>query len=228
LRRRYAHLDDRELLEPMIKDVFAGRIAVVTSFGLESAVLLDVVAEVAPDIPVIFLETGKHFSETLVYRDRLSQQLGLTDVRSVKPDPDEVAQEDPDGHLNENAPDRCCDLRKVRPLARGLRGFDAWITGRKRYQSATRSGLSPIEFDGEHFKINPLARWTARDVERRFLKRKLARHTLGAIGYTSIGCEPCTDLPADPNDDRSGRWANCEKTECGIHNATWARSGPRG
>jgi phosphoadenosine phosphosulfate reductase len=228
LRKRYAHLDGPDLLAPMIREVFSGRIAAVTSFGLESAVLLDVVAEVAPDLPVIFLETGKHFSETLIYRDRLCDQLGLQDVRSVAPDPDEVAREDPDGDLNQSDPDRCCELRKVRPLARSLQDFDAWITGRKRFQSASRAGLSTVEFDGHHYKINPLARWRPRDLERRFVDRKLARHTLGAVGYTSIGCAPCTHLPPDPDDHRSGRWAASEKTECGIHNATWARSGPRG
>lgn len=227
LRESYGHLDGAELLRPLIAEAFPGRIAVVTSFGAESAVLLDVVAEVDPATPVVFLETGKHFTETLLYRDRLSEQLGLTDVRSIRPDPDELAREDPDGQLHQRDPDACCGLRKVRPLARGLEGFRAWITGRKRFQASTRAGMPTIEFEDGRFKINPLARWSAKAVERRFVQRGLARHTLATVGYKSIGCEPCTSLPSDPDDPRSGRWAQSGKTECGIHSATWARSGPR-
>ena len=227
LRARYGHLDGADLLGPIVNEVFPGRIALVTSFGAESAVLLDVVAEVDPGLPVLFLETGKHFAETLIYRDRLAEQLGLTDVRSVQPDPTELVSEDPDGELNRHDPDACCALRKVRPLARGLAGFEAWITGRKRFQSSTRAGMPTIEVEDGRWKINPLARWSAKDVERRFTERRLARHTLATVGYKSIGCAPCTHPPPDPNDPRSGRWAQSGKTECGIHGATWARTRSR-
>ena len=226
LRVEYGHLDGLDLLDAAVHRAFPGRVAAVTSFGAESAVLLDLLAQTAPATPVIFLETGKHFTETLLYRDRLVERLGLTDVRSVAPDPAELAAEDPDGTLHQSAPESCCDLRKVRPLARSLAGFDSWITGRKRFQASTRAGLPTIEWDAGHYKVNPLARWSAQDLARQFDARGLPRHTLATVGYRSIGCQPCTSLPHDPNDPRSGRWAGSSKTECGIHGATWARAVP--
>lgn len=202
---------------------FGDRLAVVSSFGAESAVLLSLVAEVDPAMPVIFLETGKHFPETLMYRDRLCGRLGLRDIRSVRPDPAELAGPDPDGRLWARHADRCCYLRKVKPLQRALAGFDAWVTGRKRFQSGSRRRLPALELEDGRIKVNPLADWTRDDIERELTASGLPRHPLVAEGYTSIGCLPCTRRPAEGGHDRSGRWADSTKTECGIHRAWWAQ-----
>ena len=202
-------------------DVYGARIAVVSAFGAESAVLLHLVAEIDPATPVIFLETGKHFPETLMYRDRLVGRLGLKDVRSVRPDPDDLAAADPTGRLWAENPDRCCHIRKVLPLERALSGFDAWITGRKRYQAATRASLPSFEREGKRIKVNPLSDWTPEDIDQIFAEQQLPRHPLVAEGYPSIGCLPCTRRPAEDEDTRAGRWAGQSKTECGIHKVWW-------
>jgi phosphoadenosine phosphosulfate reductase len=227
--QRYQGLPDRELLRATIGEGFAGRIAVVSSFGAESAVVLGLVAQINRSVPVIFLETGKHFPETLDYRDRLVERLGLTDVRSVEPLPADLAQEDPDGTLWQRNSVRCCELRKVAPLARALEGFDAWITGRKWIHGGLRSYLPRIEFDGERYKINPIIDWSAEQIDAAFDDLKLPRHPLTEDGFLSIGCAPCTLPPLDGNSVRSGRWAGSEKTECGIHNrpAAFAATAPR-
>ena len=213
----YEGRDGAALLEPMIRNVFPGRLAVVSSFGTEAAVLLALVAEIDPAVPVIFLDTGKHFEETLDYRDELVAALGLTDVRSVKPDFSALLARDPDGDLWQRSPDACCHLRKVLPLRRALSGFDAWITGRKRYQGAVRWDLPLIEAADGKVKINPLAGWSLERIEAAFEARELPQHPLLADGYLSVGCEPCTQPTAPGTDLRSGRWAGLAKNECGIH-----------
>ena len=233
LRRDHGDRDGAGLLEPMIRRVFQGRVAVVASFGTESALLLSLVADIDPTVPVIFLETGKHFEETLAYRDELRDELGLTDVRSVRPDWSHLLQGDPDGSLWRRAPDACCHIRKVLPLRRALAGFEAWISGRKRYHGGARSDLPAIEAVDGKIKINPLAGWSLDRVEAAFEARGLPRHPLLAEGYLSVGCEPCTlpsatgaDLGADLGaDQRSGRWAGLAKTECGIHFGGMAGAG---
>ncbi len=196
---------------------FAGRTALVTSFGTESAVLLHLVAGIDRTTPVIFLETGKLFPETLAYRDLLVERLGLTDVRNVVPDVATLLAADPAGDLWRRDPDRCCRLRKVEPLARALQGFSAWINGRKRFQSAWRSRLPLVEREDGRIKLSPLANWTADEIGRYFAVHRLPRHPLEAEGYRSIGCAPCT-TPTTPDEDaRAGRWRDSEKTECGIH-----------
>jgi phosphoadenosine phosphosulfate reductase len=175
------------------------------------------VATIDRGTPVLFLDTQKHFGETLRYRDLLVARLGLTDVRSLTPDPGEVARQDPDGMLWHRAPDACCALRKVVPLERALRPFAAWITGRKRYQGGSRAALPAIEAEGPRVKINPLASFGASDIEAEFAARGLPPHPLVADGFLSIGCMPCTSRPVRAADPRSGRWAETEKTECGIH-----------
>ena len=217
LSRAYEGVEGRELLEAMIRREFAGRIALVSSFGAEAAVLLHLVAQVDPATPVIFLDTGKLFGETLRYRDRLIQHLGLTDVRSIRPDPVTVLERDPDGILWKQNPDACCALRKTEPMQRALAEFDSWITGRKRFQSATRAALPTIEANGPHVKINPLVSWTEADLEDHLARHDLPRHPLVEDGYLSIGCMPCTDRVPPGGSSRDGRWAGLEKTECGIH-----------
>jgi phosphoadenosine phosphosulfate reductase len=226
LQRRYGQLAAEPLLRAMLENEFPGRIAVVSSFGAESALILALVAAIDPATPVIFLDTGKHFSETLSYRDRLAAHLGLTDVRSVQPAAADVAAADADGRLWDRNADACCHLRKVVPLDRALAGFDAWITGRKRFQSGQRADLDTIEAVDSRIKINPLATWPLARVAAEFRARGLPRHPLLAQGYPSIGCAPCTTRVTDDAPARAGRWAGAEKTECGIHRAKWARSEP--
>lgn len=199
-----------------------GRAAVVASFGAESAVLLHLVAIVDPGVPVIFLDTGKLFPETLAYRDRLAARLGLTDMRSVGPDPAALARADPAGDLWRRDPDRCCALRKVEPLARALAGFDLWINGRKRHHGGVRGSLRPVERVGERVKLNPLAAWRPARIAAYFRRHDLPRHPLEAEGYASIGCAPCTAPVAAGENPRAGRWRGSDKTECGIHFAAGA------
>lgn len=196
---------------------FPGRIAVVSSFGAESAVLLALVAEIEPATPVLFVDTGQHFAETLAYRDRLARHLGLTDVRTVGPGAPALRAADPEGELWRFDPDACCDLRKVGPLQRALAPFHAWVTGRKRHQTAARAALPFRETVEGRVKINPLADWTAADVAVEMRRRGLPRHLLSGMGYPSIGCATCTRAVAAGEDPRSGRWAGFAKTECGIH-----------
>jgi phosphoadenosine phosphosulfate reductase len=218
LTARYAGLDDAALLRPLIECEFPGRLAVVSSFGAESAVLLALAASIDQRVPIIFLDTGKLFGETLRYRDRLVAALGLADVRTIRPDPRSLAVADPEGMLWLADPDRCCALRKVEPLAAALGGFDAWISGRKRYHGAARAALPVFEAapDGR-IKINPLAGWSRSQVEDEFARRGLPKHPLEADGYLSIGCMTCTDRVLPGEDRRAGRWRSFDKTECGIH-----------
>lgn len=199
---------------------FPGRIATVSSFGAESAVLLHILAGIDRAVPVIFLDTGKLFPETLEYRDNLTARLGLADVRTVRPDGERLARVDPQGTLWRNDADLCCWNRKVEPLEGALHGFAAWVTGRKRAQGAERAGLDAVEAgpDGR-IKVNPLAVWNGGDIAAYFVAHGLPRHRLLARGYPSIGCLPCT-APVRPDETpRSGRWHGSAKTECGIHTA---------
>jgi len=194
-----------------------GRIAVVSSFGAESAVLLALVADIDPATPVLFIDTRQHFPETLAYRDELTRFLGLTDVRTVGPTNAEIEVNDPPGELWRFDPDACCRFRKVTPLERALAPFDAWVTGRKRHQALTRVALPLVEnVDGKR-KINPLADWTAAQIEAEIVRRGLPRHRLSEAGYPSIGCATCTRAVASGEDPRSGRWFGTGKVECGIH-----------
>lgn len=206
------------VLRDAITRQFPGKIALVSSFGTESAILLHMAAQIDRSLPVIFLETGKLFEETLAYRDQLIEQLGLTDVRSIRPSGAQLAAYDPDGRLWQKDPDLCCAIRKTNPLDDALEGFEAWITGRKRGQSATRAHLELQETgaDGRH-TVNPLAFWSDDALEAYFPAHGLPHHPLEAQGYSSIGCATCTVKPLPGQDKRSGRWAGKAKTECGIH-----------
>jgi phosphoadenosine phosphosulfate reductase len=213
--------DTGEVLRAVIRDGLAGDVAAVSSFGAESAVLLHLVAEVDPSVPVIFLETHKHFAETLAYRDALVARLGLTRLVVAEPDPAALAARDETGLRWSWDPDGCCEMRKVEPLARALARFDASITGRKGFQSSTRAGLPRFEIDrtdaAGRLKINPLASWTKADLDAYAAAHDLPAHPLVAQGYPSIGCSPCTSRVAPGEDLRSGRWKGWDKTECGIH-----------
>ena len=218
LNARWRSAQARSVLKMALLEEFPGRIAVSSSFGAESAVLLHLVSQVYRAAPVVFLDTGKHFAETLEYRQQLTNLFGLKDVRIITPDEAELAVEDADGGLHNIDTDACCDLRKTRPLKRSLGGFDAWITGRKRYQNADREELPIFEedIDGK-IKVNPLANWSQSDIAVYANTHNLPNHPLVAQNYPSIGCEVCTSPVAEGEDARAGRWRDEDKTECGIH-----------
>ena len=206
-----------DILAAALNPALGRKVMAISSFGAESAVLLHLVSRIRPDLPVLFLETGQHFFQTLSYRRHLTDRLGLTGVQDVKPDPAELAQRDPGSDLYKTAPDACCSLRKVEPLAKAAAPFDTRITGRKRYQNDERASLKPFEVAGDQLVVNPLYQWSAEDIEAWLAEHKLPRHPLVEQGYPSIGCWPCT-RPVEPDADaRSGRWADQKKTECGIH-----------
>lgn len=213
-----ADLPAEELLRASLTRAHWGRVALVSSFGAEAAVLLHMVARIDPATPVIFNDTGKLFAETLAYQRELAVRLGLRDLRVARPDPADLARADPAGDLHRRAPDACCHVRKVAPLERALSGFDACVTGRKRYQSATRSLLPQVESDGRgRLRLNPLAAWRREDAIAYLLDHELPIHPLVDKGYVSLGCAPCT-TPAGPGEaPRAGRWRGLEKDECGIH-----------
>ena len=207
----------REVIEAALQTVGREHLALVSSFGTESAALLKVMADVDPAIPVIFLDTGWLFEETLAYRDTLIEKLGLRDVRSIKPLQETLARDDPDRELWFSDPDACCRIRKVEPLARALAPFSAWINGRKRFQGGARAEIPVVEQDGARLKFNPFANASREDIEAIYRQADLPPHPLAASGYLSVGCMPCSSRSAPGEDARAGRWRGRGKTECGIH-----------
>jgi phosphoadenosine phosphosulfate reductase len=217
LNKRYDGAAPVDVLRGMIKDEFPGKVALVSSFGTESAALLHMIAQVDKAAPVVFLDTGKLFGETKRYRDQLIKLLGLTGVQSITPDPAAIAARDPKGVLWSTNPDACCALRKVEPLERALKPYDAWFTGRKAFQAASRANLPLFEIEDSRIKINPIVQWTKADIEAYFTAHDLPRHPLEEDGYLSIGCMPCTSRVEPGEDARAGRWRGSDKIECGIH-----------
>jgi phosphoadenosine phosphosulfate reductase len=227
---RSPHLPSADVLDRALRDASpaaviaaalqaVGRehLAVVSSFGTESAALLKVMTEVDPAIPVIFLDTGWLFEETLAYRDALIAALGLRDVRSIKPLEPTLSREDPDRELWFSDPDACCRIRKVEPLARALAPFDGWINGRKRFQGGLRAAIPVVEDDGVRLKFNPFANVSREAIQAIYAAAKLPMHPLAEKGYLSVGCMPCTSRTSADEDARAGRWRGRPKTECGIH-----------
>jgi phosphoadenosine phosphosulfate reductase len=221
LNNRFRGSDTAAVLDAVLRDRVAGEVAVVSSFGAESSVLLHLVAQFAPATPVLFLDTGKHFPETLDYRDTLVERLGLTNIVILTPDAAELAARDESGLRWSYDPDGCCEIRKVRPLSAALTRFDASLTGRKAFQSSTRANLPRFEIDASdplgRLKINPLIDWQAADLAAYIAAHDLPAHPLVEAGYPSIGCSPCTTKVEEGEDPRSGRWKGWDKTECGIH-----------
>lgn len=215
-----------DILRAAIREEFCGRIALVSSFGAESAALLHLVAAIDPATPVIFLDTGKHFAQTLAYRKKLARDLGLSDVRDAHPDTDDLARHDARGELWRSDPDACCTLRKVFPLEAALAGFDAWITGRKQFHGGARLALPVFEAAAPFIKVNPIVRWSSDDIQSYMKAHSLPPHPLIENGYPSIGCWPCTHPTAPGEDARAGRWRGAAKTECGIHQIGGARRRP--
>jgi phosphoadenosine phosphosulfate reductase len=209
--------DTVEMLEMLIKENMLGEAAIVSSFGAESAVLLHLIGSIDPSVPVLFLETGKHFPETLAYRDALIAKIGLKGVRNITPDPDMIAKKDETGLRWSYDPDGCCEIRKVIPLKAALAPFDAQFTGRKAFQSSTRAALPRFEVEEGRLKVNPLADWDKARIEAYMAEHALPVHPLVEQGYLSIGCAPCTSVVKPGEDPRSGRWRGWDKVECGIH-----------
>jgi len=211
---RHAH--PRTVLEEAVATL-GDKLALVSSFGAESAVLLHLVSRVKPDMPVLFLDTGMLFGQTLDYRRQLAALLGLTEVRDLRPAYHDLATGDPNAKLWQTDTDACCEIRKVIPLDKALAGFDGWITGRKRFHGGARLSLPVVEEAGHQLKFNPLANWAKEDLDAYMAEYDLPAHPLVAQGFPSIGCWPCTKPVEDGQDVRAGRWAGSDKTECGIH-----------
>ena len=206
---------------------FGDKLALVSSFGAESAVLLHMVAQIKRDLPVLFLDTGMLFGQTLDYRQRLAASLGLTQVRDLRPQFQDLAIGDPKADLWKTDTDACCNIRKTVPLDRSLREFSAWITGRKRFHGGDRLRLAVVEQTPDHIKFNPLANWGKEDLDAYTALHNLPPHPLVEFGYPSVGCWPCTQPAEEGEDVRAGRWAGSDKTECGIH-VTRPEGGPAG
>ncbi len=218
LNARYKYHSAHDVLEHALQDDDLGRVALVSSFGAESVVLLHLVSLLAPETPVLFVDTRMLFKETLDYQRDLAERLNLCDIRTIRANPNRLNFEDPDNTLHLYSTDVCCNVRKVEPLERALKPFDGWITGRKRFQNSDRGTLDFFENEGDfRIKVNPLAHWGREDLEEYIVNNNLPRHPLVAKGYPSIGCAPCTS-PVKPGEDpRAGRWRGQQKTECGIH-----------
>jgi phosphoadenosine phosphosulfate reductase len=218
LNDRYRHHAAVDVLRHAMTDPEVGRLALVSSFGAESVVLLHLVSVMDRSLPILFIDTEMLFAETLTYQLELTERLRLKDVRVIRAGARDVAARDPDGLLHLTDPDACCGLRKTEPLQGALGGFDTWITGRKRYQGGARLGLDFFEAEGSlRIKVNPLVHWTSADLQEYIAENRLPRHPLVAQGYPSIGCAPCTTRVADGEDARAGRWRDLDKDECGIH-----------
>ena len=218
LNARYRHHGATAVLERALTDPEVGRVALVSSFGAESVVLLHLISVMDRRTPVLFIDTEMLFAETLTYQLELTERLRLQNVQVMTPARAEVFERDNEGILHLHDPDACCTLRKVEPLERSLRDYDAWITGRKRYQGGQRAALDFFESERDiRIKINPLAHWGTQDVADYITENRLPRHPLVAGGYPSIGCAPCTTRVNDGENPRAGRWRELDKEECGIH-----------
>ena len=211
-------LDAQGTLKRCLSEIFPGESCIVSSFGTESAAILHMAADVAPDVPVLFIDTGKLFDETLAYRDVLRERLRLTNIQTLSPSPHDLAADDPDGTLHARNPDLCCHVRKTLPLIRALRPYKVWVSGRKRYHGGERAQIPRVEIQDGKLKLNPLFDWSAQDLRAYAREHDLPDHPLLARNYPSVGCIPCTaPVAAGEDDPRAGRWAGQDKTECGIH-----------
>lgn len=218
LNSRYKHHSAISVLQHALTDRDTGSVAMVSSFGAEAVALLHMVSVVDRTTPVLFIDTEMLFDETLIYQRELADHLGLQNIHVIRASRTKVAEFDPQDNLHKSNSDACCALRKTEPLNHALAPFDAWITGRKRYQSGSRATLQFFEAEGTaRIKINPLAHWRAEDTAEYMTQNRLPRHPLVAKGYPSLGCAPCTSKVAHGEDPRAGRWRDSAKEECGIH-----------
>ncbi|PHR56642.1 MAG: phosphoadenylyl-sulfate reductase [Robiginitomaculum sp.] len=226
LKEQYDGLSAQTALTKALLKDFKGDIVLTSSMGIDSAVMLHLISEIDKDLPILFLETGKHFKETLAYRDLLVEKFGLTNFQNITPDAAQLTELDPEGDLNQSNKDACCDIRKVQPLDKVTGQYKVRITGRKRYQTRDRANISILETEGDFMRLNPLAFWTAKDVTGYMRKHNLPPHPLLAFGFLSVGCSPCTSRVNEGEDPRAGRWRDAEKDECGIHfmDGKWVRT----
>ena len=213
--KKYSNLETNKLLKIMIKDVFFKKIAVTSSFGAESAVILHLISKIDNNVPIIFLNTEKLFPETLKYLETIKKKLKLNNIKIFKPDPDYLKKYDVNNDLYKTNPNLCCHIRKVLPLRKSMKSYDAWINGRKRFHGSDRSKLKKIEMINGLIKINPLIDWSFKQIKNYMLSNNLPEHPLLSEGYKSIGCQPCTNKSKDSI--RDGRWSDSLKSECGIH-----------
>ncbi|VAW01856.1 Phosphoadenylyl-sulfate reductase [thioredoxin] [hydrothermal vent metagenome] len=225
LNARFMGVGAGAMLKTLFEEDQLGKIALVSSFGTEAAVLLHLVATADPTVPVTFVDTLKMFPETLEYRDALIRKLGIRNAHVVKPKTDAIKEKDENGLRWSFDPDGCCEIRKVEPLARAKASLNAWISGRKAFQSLTRQNLPRFEVEDVRLKINPLGDWVKDDLDAYFEQHDLPRHPLEAQGYLSVGCAPCTSKVKPGEDPRAGRWRGWDKTECGIHGETTPLAG---
>ncbi len=219
LNEEFEHKKPQEIVAWALNE-FGGRLAVTSSFGPESGTLLHMVSEVNPATPVLFLETGFHFPETLEYKETLTRLFGLTNVIDLRADAkkrdDLIA--DYENVPYEKNPDLCCQINKVEPLDAALKNYDGWMSGIRRHQTDFRKSIRIIEeYEGEIYKIGPLVNFTSRDSWWYLKENRIPQHPLYEKGYLSIGCWPCTRPVQAGDDERSGRWAGKSKKECGIH-----------
>lgn len=219
LNRALSSASPEDVIATAIRSVAPDRLAVVSSFGTESAALLKYVADIDRNLPVLFLDTGMLFEETLAYRDELARYFGLKDVRSLKPQIDLIERRDPARDLWMQDTESCCHIRKVRPLSDALGAFDGWINGRKRMHGGDRSDIAYVEADGRLLKFNPLAALTKEQLDEVFASAGTPRHPLEKLGFSSVGCMPCTSRTKPGEAARAGRWRGSSRTECGIHHA---------
>nr|WP_321981584.1 phosphoadenylyl-sulfate reductase [uncultured Cohaesibacter sp.] len=217
LNARFEQQRPESVLEWLASNASAGEVPMVSSFGADSVVLLDMIAQIDADYPVLFIDTGKHFILTLQYRDELKEHFGLGNLHTIAPDKEGLKEQDPRGSLWISDQDACCHVRKTMPLAKMMEDRVGWITGRKHFQTQHRTNLKIFELDGSHLKVNPLANWGPKNVADYISSRSLPGHPLVPKGYVSIGCAPCTSPVAEGEDGRSGRWRGSDKTECGLH-----------
>ncbi len=213
---QFAGLEGRALINAAVK-AFPGKVALLSSFGAESSVLLHMVSEIDSSVPVIFLDTEKLFPETLAYRDTLVSEFGLKNIRNFHPSTDDLRESDPDGNLQQGNKDLCCHIRKTLPMRRALMSFDVVISGRKRFHGANRGDLQFVTEQDGKLKLDPLASYSALDLQNYMITHHLPSHPLKLAGFRSIGCVPCTVQGGNDIDPRAGRWADTDKTECGIH-----------
>ena len=220
----YASTEDRiATAQALIREEIAKHprdLVLTNSFQAEDMVVLHIARQLVPDLPVVFLDTGYHFAEIYEYRDRLAREWKLNLI-NVLPEITVAEQESQFGILNQTDAGRCCGIRKVKPLFGALKSYALWFTGLRREQAKSRASLREVDNftlpSGKTIrKISPLTEWTAKDVWAYADRHEIPLIDLYDKGYTSIGCEPCTSLPTDPNDPRSGRWGG-QKQECGIH-----------
>lgn len=217
LNERFAGAWPEAVLAWLAEHFSDGEVPLVSSFGADSVVLLKMIADIDPDYPVLFIDTGKHFLETLKYREQLESHFGLNNIQSIGPSVEDLKEHDQFGALWISDPDACCDLRKTVPLNRVMKSQTGWITGRKRYQTSERSALEVFEIDNGKLKVNPLANWGAADVSAFVKEKSLPGHPLVPKGFLSIGCAPCTSPVEEGEDARAGRWKGLDKAECGLH-----------